>query len=64
VPIDVLDNRGACVLKWFVSRVVDLLIVFVLATILLWLGATRYPTFFPQSFYHYWGALIPAQVQR
>lgn len=49
--------------KWVVSRVVDILIVFVLATVLLWFGATRYPEFFPQSFFQYWGGVVPSQVQ-
>ncbi|HRJ51657.1 MAG TPA: hypothetical protein PLE99_02730 [Candidatus Thiothrix moscowensis] len=61
---------------WMVNRLIDVLLVFVLATVVLWWGAVRYPELFPAAFYHYWGVAMPvaeapvtappvtAQVQR
>ncbi|MEB4590874.1 hypothetical protein VSS37_07790 [Candidatus Thiothrix sp. Deng01] len=48
--------------KWVVSRVIDILIAFTLATLLLWFGAISHPEFFPESFFQYWGSTMPASV--
>lgn len=45
--------------NWVVNRLVDMLIVIVLATLLLWFGASRYPEMVPTAFYHYWGMAMP-----
>jgi hypothetical protein len=49
--------------KWIVNRLVDLLLVFALATLLLWWGASRYPAFFPERFQQHWGAVSPSMMQ-
>lgn len=45
--------------KWFVSRVTDLLIAVVLATLLLLYGAIARPDVFPQRFFQYWAIVTP-----
>lgn len=47
--------------NWVINRLVDLLIVFVLATLALWFGAMRYPDMVPSAFYHYWGMAAPVE---
>lgn len=47
--------------NWVVNRLVDILIVFALATLLLWIGAMRYPEMVPTAFYHYWGIAAPVE---
>lgn len=49
--------------NWIISRLVDLLLVFALATLLLWWGASRYPSFFPERFQQYWGVVLQMDVQ-
>lgn len=45
--------------KWCINSVTDLLIVFALATLLLFVGAVNYPEFFPQRFFQYWVVATP-----
>ena len=46
-------------IKWLFTRLVDILIVFLLVTLLLWYGASRYPQFFPSPFFSYWQVAKP-----
>ncbi|WGZ95670.1 MAG: hypothetical protein QJT81_06700 [Candidatus Thiothrix putei] len=48
--------------KWFVNCVTDLLIVFALATLLLFYVAVTHPEFFPQRFFQYWVVAKPESV--
>jgi hypothetical protein len=48
--------------KWFVNCVTDLLIAFILATLLLFYTAVTHPEFFPQRFFHYWAVAKPESV--
>jgi len=41
--------------KWMVGYIVDTLLVFLIATLLLWYGAAHFPDFFPSKFFQYWG---------
>jgi hypothetical protein len=45
--------------KWVVGRVTDILLAFVVVTVLLWYGASHYPEFFPRQFFHYWSVVTP-----
>ncbi len=50
--------------RWMVSRVTDILLAFIIATIILGYGAYRYPEFFPRQFYYYWPMVLqPKAVQ-
>ncbi len=51
-----MDNN---MIKWLFTRLVDILIVFLLVTLLLWYGASRYPQFFPSQFFSYWQVAKP-----
>lgn len=47
--------------NWVINRLIDILIVFALATLLVWIGAMRYPEMVPTAFYHYWGMTVPVE---
>lgn len=44
--------------RWIVGRLTDILLAFVIATVILGYGAYRYPEFFPRQFYHYWPVAV------
>ncbi len=48
--------------KWLFTRLVDVLLVFLIVTGLLWYGAVHYPQFFPAQFFSYWQVAKPVSV--
>ena len=45
--------------KWVINRLIDILLVFLIVSALLWYAAVNYPQFFPIQFFSYWHLPAP-----